>query len=92
MQWSAFEHMRMREPLVLEDDQFLMLGDNSPQSKDSRLWTGTDEEGKTEYYVKRDLLTGKALFVYWPHSWNKIIGTNIPCPFFPNFSQMRLVR
>jgi signal peptidase I len=90
--WGAFEHMHQRRPLVLGEDQFLALGDNSPQSKDSRLWTGLDENQETEYYVKRDLLTGKALFVYWPHSWNKIIGTNIPCPFFPNFAQMRLVR
>jgi len=91
-QWTAFNHLHQRQPLVLGPDQFLTLGDNSPQSKDSRLWTGIDEDKNPEYYVKRDLLTGKALFVYWPHSWDKIIGTNIPFPFFPNFAQMRLVR
>ena len=43
-------------------DQFFALGDNSPQSKDSRLWATPN----TEYYVERDLLIGKALFIYWP--------------------------
>ena len=44
------------------NDQFFALGDNSPQSKDSRLW----ETRNTGYYVERDLLIGKALFIYWP--------------------------
>ena len=45
-----------------DQDQFFALGDNSPQSKDSRLWATPN----TEYYVERDLLIGKALFIYWP--------------------------
>jgi len=58
------------------EDQFLALGDNSPQSRDSRLWSWTqgmkrDKIGgpgqpKREYYVERDLLIGKALLIYWP--------------------------
>ena len=40
----------------------MALGDNSPQSKDSRLWA-TD---KTGFYVERELLIGKALVIYWP--------------------------
>ena len=67
-----------------------MLGDNSPRSADSRLWHRPD--GAPEHYVKRDLLVGKAVFVYWPHSWNRIPGTNIPFPFFPNFARMKFVR
>jgi signal peptidase I len=82
----------------LARDQFFVLGDNSPSSKDSRLWL---EGEKTEYgevkkpggpYVERRLLTGKALFVYWPHSWGTIPGTGIPLPFFPNVGDMRLVK
>ncbi|MBI2826089.1 MAG: signal peptidase I [Planctomycetia bacterium] len=76
----------------LRSDEFLMLGDNSPKSKDSRLWIGRDAEGRPEYFVKRDLLVGKAVFVYWPHSWNRIPGTRIPFPFFPNFARMKFVR
>jgi len=72
----------------LSKDQFLMLGDNSAQSKDSRLWEGS------EFYVDRELLIGKALFIYWPHSWDEItLGkTHVPFPFFPNFKRMKFVR
>ena len=43
------------------NDEFLMLGDNSPHSNDSRAWT-------SQQTVPRHLLTGKAFFVYWPHA------------------------
>jgi signal peptidase I len=85
----VFAGMRTVE-FPLESDQFLMLGDNSPRSADSRLWKAPD--GRPEHYVKRDLLVGKAVFVYWPHSWNRIPGTSIPFPFFPNFARMKFVR
>ncbi len=86
-QWDAFLYLRQVE-FTLDQDQFLALGDNSPRSRDSRLW---GQDG-FEYYVRRDLLLGKALLIYWPHSWDRIPGTNIPFPFFPNFARMGLVR
>ncbi|MBS0264358.1 MAG: signal peptidase I [Planctomycetes bacterium] len=43
------------------NDEFLMLGDNSPRSNDSRLWA-------PPHTVARHLLIGKAFFVYWPHA------------------------
>jgi hypothetical protein len=85
--WGAFDHMQVVE-FPLKQDQFLALGDNSPKSKDGRLW---GREG-FDYFVRRELLIGKALYIYWPHSWNKLPGTNIPCPMFPNFARMRFVR
>jgi len=51
---------------ILEDstdggeDQFFVLGDNSPRSRDSRLW-------ETSHTVPRHLLIGKAFYIYWPH-------------------------
>ncbi|HMP03802.1 MAG TPA: S26 family signal peptidase, partial [Gemmatales bacterium] len=39
-------------------DEFFALGDNSPQSKDSRYWGQVPER----------LLLGKAVWVYWPPS------------------------
>ena len=75
-----------REALFpLAADQFFVLGDNSPLSQDARLWSG-------ERYVARDLLVGKAIFIFWPHSFDKFPGTNIPFPFFPNFARMRFIR
>lgn len=74
----------------LDADQFLVLGDNSPQSQDSRLWPGVDEKGNPEYYVRRDLLIGKAVFIYWPHGVR--VFPSLWFPFYPNFGRMGLVR
>jgi hypothetical protein len=84
---------------VLEDDQFFMLGDNSQQSLDGRLWRGADAPD-ADYFVRRELLIGKALFVYWPHGWDNIPFTEIRLPnlplignqFNPDFRRMRLIR
>jgi signal peptidase I len=79
----------------LKEDQFFMLGDNSANSQDGRLWGvyGRREEGYSKgYWVSRELLIGKALFIYWPHSWDRTPYVNIPCPYFPNFSRMGLIR
>jgi len=70
----------------LGPDQFMMLGDNSPRSSDSRLWSAN------EHFVKRDLLIGKALWIYWPHALNHLPRTDIWFPFFPDFGRMGLVR
>jgi len=70
----------------LGPDEFMMLGDNSPRSSDSRLWSAT------EHFVRRDLLIGKALYIYWPHALNHLPRTDIWFPFFPDFGRMGLVR
>jgi signal peptidase I len=70
---------------ALEEDQFLPLGDNSPQSYDGRFWYD-DRNGIPHHYVERDLLIGKALLIYWPHTWNR------PIPFTPNFSKMQRIK
>ena len=48
---------------TLEDGQYFVLGDNSPQSSDARLW----DRGRK--FVPEHLLIGRAIFVYWPHTW-----------------------
>ncbi len=60
-------------------DQFFPMGDNSTQSLDARVWPG-------DYFVERDMLIGRAIYVYWPHTLNK------PIPFFPNFGKMKFIR
>jgi signal peptidase I len=79
------QHLDRFVEFSLAKDRFFVLGDNSAKSKDSRLWG-------QEYWVPRDLLIGKALFIYWPHTWNRIPYVNIPFPYFPNFGRMGLVR
>jgi signal peptidase I len=81
---DAFDRMPSLE-FALGEDEFLALGDNSTKSKDSRLWN-------TGHFVKRELLIGKAIFIYWPHSWHRLPGTSIPFPYFPNFPRMGFVR
>lgn len=75
-----------------EEDQFFMLGDNSPASKDGRMWGPVD-------YVERRLLIGKAVYIYWPHgipaSFSfpvNIFGSKKYLPFWPNFDRMERVR
>ena len=66
------------------DDQFFVLGDNSGQSADGRLWVG-------QWWVERELLIGKALFIYWPHGW-AIPYLRLPVNPIPHFGRMHLVR
>jgi signal peptidase I len=59
------------QPLVLGPDQFFVCGDNSPNSLDGRLWDSPDpwvyeQIDPTIGIVPRDLLIGKAFFVYFP--------------------------
>lgn len=91
--WDVFRQRRSVQ-FKLGPDQFFVMGDNSSASLDARLWTagngGLARPGGA--YLERRLLIGKALCVYWPHSWNRVPGTPIPFPLFPNLSDMRLVR
>lgn len=63
----------------LEADQYFPMGDNSSHSSDARAWVGHN-------YVEQKFLLGKALLVFWPHTWNA------PVPFTPNFARMGLIR
>lgn len=90
--WATTRLFAARRPFVefhLGADQFLPLGDNSPQSRDARLWSHPDAstgELNPPPYVRRDLLTGQALLIYWPHAWRR------PIPMLPNFRRMGLIR
>jgi hypothetical protein len=83
---NAFE-LRSSVEFPLAVDQFFVLGDNSPASKDSRLWEND------HHYVEREMMIGEALFIYWPHGLNYIPGTRIPfLGMFPNLKDMGFVR
>lgn len=71
-------------------DQFFVMGDNSPQSSDARLWNQPqgDIQSGVRYqpggnYLERQLLVGRAISVVWPHPWNYVI---------PSLTDMRRIR
>ena len=77
---------------ILGSDQFMMAGDNSAYSLDSRLWGNPDEYvaaqiDPTPFVVNRDLLIGKAWCVYWPSAYR--IGQY---PLIPDFGSIRFIR
>lgn len=58
-------------PFTLNQDEFFVLGDNSPNSEDGRWWHAPQMASKgwdppRAGVVPRYYLVGKALFVYWP--------------------------
>ncbi|GAB5406091.1 MAG: signal peptidase I [Aureliella sp.] len=76
---SLFSLRRSRE-YKLEEGQYFPMGDNSAASSDARVWS------RGEHYVEQKYLLGKALLVFWPHTWNT------PVPFTPNISRMNLIK
>lgn len=77
----------------LDEDQFFVCGDNSAQSLDGRLWTHVDpwvarEIDPTVGVVNRDLMLGKAFFVYFPSPEGVREGST---RFVPNFGEMRFI-
>ena len=82
------------DPFILEEDQFFVLGDNSPNSEDGRLWNrpGRANKGLSNYRtgtVPRDYLVGKALFVYWPSGFKPF--AEFPFGIVPNVGRMRFI-
>ncbi|MCD4831118.1 MAG: signal peptidase I [Anaerohalosphaeraceae bacterium] len=80
------------DPFTLGDDEFFVLGDNSPDSADSRLWPveGLGNNGKRYRAgtVPRDYLVGKAFFVYWPSGFT---AGKTKLAFIPNVEKMRFI-
>jgi signal peptidase I len=83
-------------PIHLRDKEYFMCGDNSPQSKDSRMWweIGPHLEARGSDYqlgtVPEDQLLGRAFFVYWPAGYR--VPDRAPFGWVPNVGRMRLIR
>ena len=82
------------DAFVLGEDEFFVLGDNSPNSEDCRWWdrAGIANKGLDKYrtgIVPRDYLVGKALFVYWPSGFKPF--TEFPFGVIPNLGRMRFI-
>lgn len=89
------EPSRATHPLttmVLGPDHFFVCGDNSPSSLDARLWGPPEpwvaaEIDPTEGVVPRDLMIGRAFFVYFP---SLIRGKSSSLPV-PDFGRLRWI-
>lgn len=86
---NAYDHASARHgrgtegrPCQLAADEFFVMGDNSPNSADSRRW-------ENEPVVPRDNLIGKAFFVYWP-SAGPVPG--LPIRIVPKVTEFRFIR
>ncbi len=99
--WESTRLFQSRRSVTFQmgEDQFFPLGDNSPQSKDARLWSEGSSRLGNLYpppHVDRELLIGKALVVYWPHGWRPnsttLASLTADYAFIPNFRQMKLIR
>lgn len=80
-------------PFTLKEDEFFVLGDNSPNSEDARWWSepGVANKGLSyrEGVVPRDYLVGKALFVYWPSGFKAFSKSRFS--IIPNVGQLRFI-
>ena len=98
--WESFNWASRRNlSFELNDDQYFPMGDNSPGSLDARMWAGTKpsadappsliadaQQWRDDHFVTRNLLVGRAVAIFWPHSWNR------PVPYTPNWRRMGLIR
>ncbi len=81
-------------------DRYFMMGDNSPRSKDSRGWdtldAAWDPSERKSWEVPRELITGKAFFIYWPHGVpfgpDIRLNKNTRLIFRPYFERMKWIR
>ena len=95
--WEVFARRRHRD-FEVKEGQLFVMGDNSGWSSDARLWAGGNgrDMGAPGVpggpYLERKQLVGKAICVYWPHSWYSVPFTRKMVPAWPNFEDMRLVR
>lgn len=93
--WGTTPLFASRRKLEFQmgEDQFFPLGDNSPYSKDARLWSerATDFQPEwTDHFFRREMLIGKAFVVYFPHlTYTVGVGSQ---PLMPNFSKMRRIQ
>lgn len=104
--FSAFAEARHQD-FPIGPGRYMMMGDNSPLSKDSRAWGnrdkkepggfgGWDESNRQAWEVPERLIVGKAFMVYWPHGrpvWPRIrINPDFYIPFRPYFERMKVIR
>jgi len=80
-------------PITLEEGQFFVLGDNSPNSLDSRFWEnegiGNNEIRYAKGVVPEEYLVGKAMVVFWPSGFRPF--ARFPFRLIPDAGKVRFI-
>ena len=79
---SPYGQWGLTEPYRLADDEYFVLGDNSPLSEDSRFWPGGPA-------VRSEMLIGKPLFVHLP---SRLLWWGDNSFQIPDFAHIRYIR
>lgn len=72
--YDAFEFEGNGEELVVPQTKYFVMGDNRENSEDSRYWG----------FVPRELVIGRAMFVYWSYDESAPSNGNFLVDFFTN--------
>ncbi|MBU6386122.1 MAG: signal peptidase I [Planctomycetes bacterium] len=77
----------------LGQGDYFPMGDNTQASSDARMWNARSQPGNPMPGQPGRLMIGRAVMVFWPHSWYlpKIPLIN-KFPFIPNFQRIGLIR
>lgn len=66
------------KPMTVPEDSYFVMGDNRNNSEDSRYWG----------WVSRDLIIGRAMFVYWSCDRDASDGSMLGCITNPRLSRI----
>ncbi|HTH51517.1 MAG TPA: signal peptidase I [Pyrinomonadaceae bacterium] len=74
----GYEFGVANKPMVVPENSFFVMGDSRDNSEDSRYWG----------FVPRDLIVGRAMFVYWSCDRGASDGSALACITHPRFNRI----